>query len=257
MRAPYLGGHPLFDAEHEIPADAVAVMPDRIGYVQHVDLDALSDAAKSSGARVFVAALPGSFVHPARALAWLEAAAGESSMKQARSAFTVDDERSFDQDPRFGMCVLAEIASRALSPGLNDPGTAIDVIGRAVRVMLRWARGPTEDPHDALQHPQVWVPPVTVDELFDDIFMPIARDGAGLIEVQIRLQKALLALAQSGDPRFARSAERHSRVALERAEAALTIAGDLSILREVSDQIAHLAESSDDSVALEAETSAS
>jgi hypothetical protein len=47
----------------------------------------------------------------------------------------VGDVRSFDQDPRFGAVVLTEIASRALSPGMNDPGTAIDVIGRAVRLL--------------------------------------------------------------------------------------------------------------------------
>ena len=34
--------------------------------------------------------------------------------------------------------VLAEIASRALSPAVNDPGTAIDVLGRLVRVLSRW-----------------------------------------------------------------------------------------------------------------------
>ncbi|MFM0339824.1 DUF2254 family protein [Paraburkholderia fungorum] len=60
-----------------------------------------------------------------------------------RSAFSVDVRRSFEQDPRFGISVLTEIASRALSPAVNDPGTAIDVIGRGIRILSLW-----EQPHD-------------------------------------------------------------------------------------------------------------
>ena len=61
----------------------------------------------------------------------------EDVHKAVAEAFTIGAERTFDQDPRFGLCVLAEIASRALSPAVNDPGTAIDVIGRAVRLLVR------------------------------------------------------------------------------------------------------------------------
>ena len=50
--------------------------------------------------------------------------------------------READLRPRpvFGLCVLAENASRALSPAVNDPGTAIDVIGRGVRLLAQRAR---------------------------------------------------------------------------------------------------------------------
>ncbi|WP_305804424.1 DUF2254 family protein [Stenotrophomonas sp. YIM B06876] len=48
----------------------------------------------------------------------------------------VGAQRSLDQDPRFGLLVLGEVASRALSPAINNPCTAIDVIGRAVH--CRW-----------------------------------------------------------------------------------------------------------------------
>jgi uncharacterized membrane protein len=237
MRDPHLGGHPMLDPDNEIPPDACAVMPENTGYVQFIDLDALSNLAESRGSRVFIAALPGTFVYPARALAWLEGENDGASIEATRSAFSIDDERSFDQDPRFGLSVLAEIASRALSPALNDPGTAIDVIGRAVRVLIRWAKGPTGDPDEALKHPNVWVPAIHVDELFDDVFTPIARDGAALVEVHVRLQKALLALAQMGDQRFRDNAKRHSQLALKRAEATLALKEDMQTLRAIAGEI--------------------
>lgn len=60
-------------------------------------------------------------------------------------------------------------------------------------------------------HSLVYVPPVEVDELFDDFFLPVARDGAGMVEVQVRLQKALAAPSRLDDPRFRKSARKHFR----------------------------------------------
>jgi uncharacterized membrane protein len=56
-------------------------------------------------------------------------------------------------------------------------------------------------------------PSIMLEELFDDFFTPIARDGARMIEVQIRLQKALKALRQI-DGTFCANAQRHSHSAL-------------------------------------------
>ena len=137
---PFLGGRPWHG--ETLPGGAVAVLPDRIGYVQHVDLGALAGLARDLKTEVGLLALPGSFVHPARPLGWLPAGAGEAEEERLRAAVTVEAERSFDQDPRFGLAVLSEIASRALSPAINDPGTAIDVIGRAVRLMAAWREAP-------------------------------------------------------------------------------------------------------------------
>jgi uncharacterized membrane protein len=47
--------------------------------------------------------------------------------------------RYFHEDPRFGLITLSEIASRALSPAVNDPGTAIQIISSHVRLFSLWA----------------------------------------------------------------------------------------------------------------------
>ncbi len=53
--------------------------------------------------------------------------------------------RTFEDDPRFGLIVLSEIADKALSPGVNDPGTAIDVIGTLVRLFTLWQSPPEKE----------------------------------------------------------------------------------------------------------------
>ncbi|HEU0072323.1 MAG TPA: DUF2254 domain-containing protein [Alphaproteobacteria bacterium] len=231
---PYLGGHPLRDAAKDLPASALPVYAATIGYVQHIDMRGLAELAERTSGRVFVAALPGSFVHGAQPIAYVESALDEPCRARLRDAFIVGNERSFDQDPRFGLSVLAEIASRALSPALNDPGTAIDVIGRGVRLLSLWTACREADAASVPEHPRIWVPPLALADLFDDIFAPIARDGAANLEVQSRLQKACRALAEIGGEAFAAEAERLSRRAMAFAETAMALDSEKTVLRRIT-----------------------
>lgn len=208
---PYLGGRPLHDRD-SLPADGIEIRSPEIGYVDHIDIAALQRLAEKHETEVHVLALPGAFIDAKRALA-VATCADEELREKIASAFSIGTERSFDQDPRFGLIVLAEIAQRALSPAVNDPGTAIDVIGRAVRVLSVWGQ-----PAEAKEplHPNVHVPPVKATELFDDFFLPVARDGAGMVEVQVRLQKALAALSRLDALHYREAAGKHSAIALER-----------------------------------------
>lgn len=231
MRHPGLGGR--VRCRDALPEDAVAVFADEIGYVQHVDIAALSAAAEEAEGDVYVDAMPGIFADRVRPLAHLRGTFGEEGVAAVRSAFTIASERSFEQDPRFGLCVLSEIASRALSPAVNDPGTAIDVLGRAERILSRWAE--RDAASEAVDCPRVRVPGLRADDMFDDLFAPIARDGAGMLEVQVRLQKVLRALVASGEPEVAVAARRHADLALERAEKTLVMEHERARLRELAD----------------------
>ena len=239
IQHPFLGGQPLRDVDRDVPAAAQPVRVTRIGHVQHIDIGELETCAGEIDGAVYVLVLPGSFVDPNRALAKVVGDADEAMQKRLAGCFTIGDDRSFDQDPRFGLCVLSEVASRALSPGINDPGTAIDVIGRGVRVLADWAPQDSDGPNRNEQErevecPRVFVPPIRSDDLFDDFFGPIGRDGAGLVEIQIKLQKALLALGALGDAEMEESAARHSRLALARAEAALGLEVERQSVRDLA-----------------------
>jgi uncharacterized membrane protein len=86
----------------------------------------------------------------------------------------------------------------------------------------------------------VYLPAVRLGDLFDDVFTPIARDGAAHAEVQIRLQKALRALARI-DRRFATEALRQAEIALTRAEAALKLEAERNRVRELVAEIREIA----------------
>lgn len=234
LQDPFLGCSPWHGQGREVQ-NMSPLLPDQIGYLQHIDLQKLSALAEKSHQILYLNVRPGTFLHFSFPLLYTQQPLSAEQVKALRDAFTVGEQRSFDQDPRFGLCVLSEIASRALSPAVNDPGTAIDIIGRTVRLLCQQP----ETGDGATPYPRLFLKPAEISDLFDDIFTPVARDGAALVEVNLRLQKALMALDQFKPALYREAARRHSRMALARARQALTCSDDL---RRVEELVASFAE---------------
>lgn len=210
------------DVDAELARAAVAVDADEVGYVRNIDLDALDKAAVELGIVLLLEALPGDFVHAAQPLFRY---AGRVTLPTAevsrlRAKWVVGERRTFDQDPRFGLAVLGEIAAKALSPGVNDPGTAIEVVSAGVAVLTEWVR----ERREAEARPSnLRFRALSPHDLLQDVFGPVAQFGAGTAAVAIRLQVALQALATLPDAEMQAAARDHSRLALERALNALEL----------------------------------
>jgi uncharacterized membrane protein len=208
-----------------------ALLSHAIGYIQFADTKRLGELAEAASGRVCVLRRPGAFVDHDDAIAVTSWPPAREDVEALRTCFVIGPNRSLEQDPRYAMIMLAEVASRALSPGVNDPGTAIDVIARIVRVLGGWANGsPREEAAGAF--PRVTLPPVLVSDVFDDIFTPVARDGAAILEVAIRLQKALAILAKRDV--FLLDATRHAEGAIKRSREALVSVDDVRRLEEAA-----------------------
>ena len=228
---PCFGAHALDD--DDIPPGAKPLYSKQIMYVQHVDMAALAECADAHQVNLYIVASPGCFVHPRDALLWIAGSLDEADEHHLLACFMLDEMRSFTQDPRFGLSVLSEIASRALSPAVNDPGTAIDILGRGVRLLSVWPGYRVPAAGDEVLYPRLWLRPVQLGDMFDDLFGPIARDGAARIDVQLRLHKALQALELS-DPVFAEPVARLLAEALQLAEQLMPLSVDLERVRALS-----------------------
>lgn len=232
--APCLGGIAAFN----LPRDAQAVHGKSVGYVQQVYISAIQERATRSQLKVLVAALPGTFSTPTRPVAWIisetSKGAAEDDVKAIADGFVIGDSRVFDQDPRFGLIVLSEIASRALSPAVNDPGTAIDVVHTLLRLLLTWHECSVKEGEKAreVRFDRVAVPELSMADVFDDAFAAIARDGAGTIEVIVRLLKVLEALAAIDGPSIKEAAIAQAQFTLARAETKMTLPYDLKTAKE-------------------------
>ncbi len=234
-RNPNLGGLAVDPSLH----DGAPAYGARIGYVQQIDMNSLQAHAVQCAGRITVAALPGTFAVPGRPLAYVavENATEDSiaaDLSVISKAFLIGDDRVYDDDPRFGLIALSEIAARALSPAVNDPGTAINIIGTFVRLFASWI-GKIEGEPRATQFDRVYVPDLAIADMLDDAFTSIARDGARTLEVAVRLQKAFAALADMKHPALSNAAREHSRLAFARAQHAMPLTEDVEKIRDLSE----------------------
>lgn len=98
------------------------------GYVQLIDFDRLAEAARKAGCVFSLRVRTGDFVHRGLALMDISGPAPEALDDLLRDSFTTGPVRTPEQDPQFLIDELVEIALRALSPGINDPFTAINAL---------------------------------------------------------------------------------------------------------------------------------
>ena len=228
---PALGACPA-PSEAPLPAGATtAVRAESSGYVQYIDIGALDRLAEEAGGQVYVEAAVGAHVIAGSTLCHHT---GRIDAADLRDAFTIDGGRTYEQDVRFGIIVLSEIAQRALSPAVNDPGTAIFIIDR-ITALLGTGAVPVEP--EAPTCPNVFMPAVTSADLVMDGYAPIARDGAAMVEIQTRLQKAFAALADIGDAAMRDAALTASTRAATLAEGALALEEDRDRIRALAERV--------------------
>lgn len=225
LAAPFLGGNDL--SRTQIPFDAHPVTASTTGWLRHIYEDRINTAAREAAADVYLPVPIGRFVFEGDVIARLTRA--EEDLQQAvLDNVTIGEVRTFDQDPRFGFVVLGEIASKALSPGINDSGTAIDAVSRASRILAEWA---PEEVSEAPRHERIWVPPLRPADLVEDAFGAPARDGAGQIEVVERILIGLARIEKNEDPAMQRAAREMAALVRSRAERTLEEPVDLVRLK--------------------------
>ncbi len=216
-----------------------ALVSKKIAYLQHIDFEQLQCWAQEHDAKIIISALPGTFITPERPLAYIKSELNAKELhndEALNKAFTLGDDRVFDDDPRFGLIVLSEIAGKALSPAINDPGTAIDVIGTLVRLFSQWSNPLSEEERNEIKFDRIAVPTLSIRDMFDDAFTSLARDGAKTVELGVRLQKALGTLATINNGLMGDAATFHANLALQRAEKALEIKHDFETVRSAGAQ---------------------
>lgn len=216
-----------------LPPDRAPGFPvtcDQVAYVRHIDVDALQRLAVDLDARIHIRVRPGTLVSPGTTLATVEVA--ESFDRQrALDAFVLGHARSFDQDPRFGLIVLSEVAQRALSPAVNDPGTAIAVLNALTRVLVEVRPDPDAPRID--QRDRLSLVELDEDDFVRQGFDPIARDGAASCEVIVRMQKLLATVADHAVLSLKAPAHRQAAVAARRAEQALVLDDEKRLVAEL------------------------
>lgn len=109
-------------------------------YVQRYDVPALVSLARGAGAAIDVQCAVGDMVLDESVM--LRVLGGQSPLPEAdlRRAVVLGAERTFEQDPKYPIRLLVDIAIKALSPAINDPTTAVQAIDQIEDLLRRLAR---------------------------------------------------------------------------------------------------------------------
>ena len=124
------------ETEHALPdlrtSRAGAVSLGRSGYIQVVDYHRLVAIACETNVLLEVKVRAGHFIlmNGEHVVVHGRHPMDHKAVEAVQGAFVVDTERTPAQDLEYGLRQLVEIALRALSPGINDPYTAVAVIDR-------------------------------------------------------------------------------------------------------------------------------
>ncbi|GGI75816.1 DUF2254 domain-containing protein [Legionella impletisoli] len=106
------------------------VCSDQNGYIHGVDYETIKNIAQENDLRIHVCFKPGDYVYEKNALMRIYIKGKnkniEKQISSLKYSINILDRRVISQDIEYGFDQIAEIAVRALSPGINDPYTARD-----------------------------------------------------------------------------------------------------------------------------------
>lgn len=98
------------------------------GYVRHIDYDEIAEIAKEKQTKIIVLPYKGLFVMSSMPIFRSENQLDKESLDRISNYFTFSKDEMVEDNYAFAFKQINEIALKAMSPGINDPGTAKSAI---------------------------------------------------------------------------------------------------------------------------------
>ena len=187
----------------ELPEDfddhTAQITSRRSGYIQHIDFAGLMKIAERDDLLIHVKYRPGHFIARGSVLmsAWPEERVDDDLSSEIDALMVLGNQRTLGQDVEFSVNQLVELAVRALSPGINDPFTAmacIDWLGVALGDLAGRDMGSPYH-YDGKDQLRIVSNPITFSGALDAAFNLIRQYGRSSASVTIRLLEALEVIA--------------------------------------------------------------
>lgn len=174
------------------------------GYVRFIDIASLHQLANKHGILLHVNTMPGAFVTKGSVMlrAYPDALLDESIKEALCETMIIGQDRTPEQDIAFTLRRIVEIAQRALSPGINDPTTALyclDRLGEALELLATREPSARHRYDDAGQLSMVMEIPAFRD-MACPMFTSIARYALKDAEVMSRLLQEMQRVADAARP---------------------------------------------------------
>ena len=192
------GGSIIVSGElNELPRAQTLVHEGAPRSLQAINTAHLVHLAKNSGGVIQVLPAVGDTVLQSMALLHVLGALTSIDERQLRNAIELGNGRTFEQDPKYALRLLVDIAIKALSPAINDPTTAVQALDEIEDLLLRLGQrhldiGAYRDSGGDLR---LVIPFPTWDDLLRLAFSEILFCGATSVQVMRRMNALVADLA--------------------------------------------------------------
>lgn len=195
--------HNLIKRDYHIPKECdrevCQVRSQSSGYLQAVDNEALMQIAVEENLLMHLGYRPGDFItqNSVLVVVWPGNKVDDELSGKINAVFILGPERTLEQDVEFAISQLAEIAVRALSPGINDPFTAITCIDWLGAVLCRLAnrKMPSSHRYDGQNRLRVICKPFTFEGMVEAAFNMIRQNSGAIPAVSIHLLETIATVA--------------------------------------------------------------
>lgn len=183
------------------PGQASMLLASKSGFVQGISADTLVRLAEKHGISIMMTTATGEVLIAGTPMAWVWPLQPEGPLPDVGEltrgvveTLTLGHERTIAQDVPFGFRQLVDVASKALSPGVNDPTTAVQAISHLNHLLCRVAGRRTGDQvHlDDAGRPLVRIRRMYFEEILDLACGQIRRYGSSEPDVACELLQMLL-----------------------------------------------------------------
>lgn len=236
--------HPREDAElpEGFEESGFVVVARDSGYVQEIDLDGLVTVARERGVIFRLRQRRGGFVakHAELARIYPEEAGCDDLAEEVSDRVILDTRRNSREDVDFLVAQLVEMASRALSPGINDPFTAVACLDQLGSGLAHLAgRGSPSVYHYEDGSLRLVTDEATFEGLVDLAFNQIRQFSRGHPAVMVRMLEVIALVGANADPPERRDhLLKHARMIRRQAEEALAEEHDRAEIEERFESVA-------------------
>ena len=186
-------------ADDEALAHGCPVPSTRDGYIQAIDQPGVMDEARRRDVLIRLAHRPGDYVVEGAPLAHVLPTdrCDDDLRRRLCAMFILGRQRTAEQDVEFAIDQLVEVAVRALSPGVNDPFTAMQCIDRLGSSLRDLAQRDRSSPYRFDKHGRLRVitPVSTWVGFVDAAFNQVRQYGRESVAVTIRLLEVIALIA--------------------------------------------------------------
>ena len=211
--------HPISRFPISFEEGALPIRGTGTGYLQAIDNEELMKVACKYNLLISLQTRPGKFVVQGSNLVLIFPShkLSRKLTKQINNAFILGKERTEQQDVEFPINQLVEIAIRAISPGINDPFTAISCIDQLSAGLCHLVQRKFPSPyHYNNNQVRVIAEGVRFAELMDTVFNTIRQYGRSDVTVMIRLLEAIALIATyTNSSQYQAVLRHHAEIILE------------------------------------------